>query len=80
MEKQVIIHEGFSPNNDGVNDMFVLRAIHLYPNNSFTVFNRWGNVVFKADPYQNNWDGSATVGVRIGEQLPTGVYYYILDL
>jgi gliding motility-associated-like protein len=73
--------EGFSPNGDGVNDNYVIRGLHLYPNNSFTVFNRWGNMVYKAEPYNNQWDGTSTVGLSIGgDQLPTGVYFYIFDL
>ncbi len=75
------IPQGFSPNGDGVNDVFFIRGIKYYPNNDFTVLNRWGNVVYKKKGYANTWDGKAVEGFKIGgDDLPEGTYYYILDL
>ena len=75
------IPEGFSPNGDGVNDLFVIRGIQNYPNNSFLIYNRWGNKVFEAKPYQNNWDGKSDFGLILsGDELPIGTYFYLLDL
>ncbi len=73
--------EGFSPNNDGTNDLFVIRGIDRFPANTFVIFNRWGNKIFEASPYKNEWDGKSTMGVRIGgDELPVGTYFYLLDL
>ncbi len=75
------IPEGFSPNNDGTNDLFVIRGIQNYPSNSFMIFNRWGDKVFEATPYENTWDGRSTLGLTLGDEaLPVGTYFYILDL
>ena len=75
------IPEGFSPNGDGINDLFVIRGIQNYPANKIVIYNRWGNKVFEASPYLNNWDGKATTGLRVnGNDLPTGTYFYLLDL
>ncbi|MGM0408202.1 MAG: gliding motility-associated C-terminal domain-containing protein, partial [Bacteroidota bacterium] len=75
------IPEGFSPNGDGINDVFVIRGIQNYPDNSFVIFNRWGNKVFESSPYQNTWDGKPTKAFNIGDdELPVGTYFYILDL
>jgi gliding motility-associated-like protein len=75
------IPQGFSPNGDGVNDVFVIRGISIYPNNKLTIINRWGNVVFEKDNYDNTWDGKSTQGIRFGgDELPDGTYFYILDL
>jgi len=75
------IPEGFSPNGDGINDVFFIRGIDNYPNNVFTVFNRWGDKVYAANSYQNTWDGKTTMGVRVGgDELPVGTYFYLLDL
>jgi len=41
----------------------------LYPNNQLTILNRWGHVVYKAAPYQNNWYGTFE-----GKDLPDGTY------
>jgi gliding motility-associated-like protein/uncharacterized repeat protein (TIGR01451 family) len=75
------IPDGFSPNGDGTNDLFVIRGIVNYPNNTFVIFNRWGNKVFQASPYLNNWNGHSMFGLRVGgDELPVGTYFYVLDL
>jgi gliding motility-associated-like protein/uncharacterized repeat protein (TIGR01451 family) len=78
---EFFIPDGFSPNSDGINDLLVIRGINYYPNNTFGIYNRWGNKVFEARPYQNKWNGKSTFGLRVGgDDLPVGTYFYILDL
>ena len=73
--------EVFTPNDDGKNDYFEIPNLELYPNNSIVIFNRWGNKVFEASPYLNDWDGRNHFGLRIGgDRLPAGTYFYILNL
>jgi len=75
------IPEGFSPNADGINDVFFIRGLDYYPGNSITIFNRWGDKVFDANPYKNDWDGTSALGLRVGGNvLPEGTYFYVLDL
>lgn len=75
------IPEGFSPNGDGINDAFVIRGILNFPENTFVIFNRWGNKVYETSSYKNTWDGKTTLGLRVGgDELPIGTYFYILDL
>ena len=75
------IPEGFSPNGDGVNDYFVIEGLEVYPENTIIIFNRWGNKVFEASPYNNDWDGINMFGITIGgNQLPEGTYFYIIKL
>ncbi|MDQ3109122.1 MAG: ice-binding family protein [Bacteroidota bacterium] len=75
------IPDGFSPNGDGTNDLFVIRGILNFPSNTFVIYNRWGNKVFEANPYQNTWNGTSTSGLQVGgDQLPVGTYFYVLDL
>ncbi len=77
----LFIPEVFSPNADGINDKFVILGLERYPNNSVIIINRWGNKVFEAAPYNNDWDGTNQFGITIGgNQLPVGTYYYILNL
>ncbi len=71
--KGLIIYNGMTPNNDGLNDYFTIDGIEDYPNNELSVYNRWGNMVYSAKAYNNNWDGSWN-----GKLLPDGTYYYIL--
>jgi gliding motility-associated-like protein len=59
----------------------VIRGISNYPNNKLTILNRWGNVVFEKDNYENTWDGKSMQGIRFGgDDLPDGTYFYLLDL
>jgi gliding motility-associated-like protein len=76
------IPEIFSPNGDGKNDTWEIKGLENYPNNNVTVFNRWGDQVFKAEPYKNDWDGTNTGDKSILGKgaLPAGTYYFILDL
>ncbi|MCA1760511.1 MAG: gliding motility-associated C-terminal domain-containing protein, partial [Bacteroidales bacterium] len=80
------IPNAFSPNNDGVNDYFEIQGIEHYQGNSIEIFNRWGNRVYRADNYgietsPTFWDGKSNTGVRLGnEDLPSGTYFYVLDL
>lgn len=77
----LFIPEGFSPNMDGINDVLVLRGIENYPTNKIEIYNRWGQKVFEASPYTNNWDGQSQTGIRLGgNQLPNGTYFYLLNL
>lgn len=74
------ISKGFSPNDDGINDKFIIGDLTLYPNNSLTIINRWGNKVYEAKPYNNDWDGTAQMGVRLGgDELPQGTYFFLFD-
>ncbi len=76
-----IIPEIFTPNGDGKNDVFEISGLDSYPNNSLQIFNRWGNPVYNAKPYKNDWDGSPNTAGKTGSsKLPTSTYFYILDL
>ncbi len=73
----LFIPQGFSPNNDGTNDLFVIRNV----NNrkiAIQIFNRWGNRVHQSNDYQNDWNGRCTEGVYLGQDLPPGTYFYII--
>ena len=69
------VKSGFSPNGDGVNDMFHIQGLQVYPENELQVFNRWGNLVFSQKGYKNLWSGDWN-----NEELPDGTYFYILTL
>ncbi len=67
---------GFSPNNSGLNDFFVIKGLENSSSNRLVVFNRQGNEVYRAFNYQNDWDGRN----RNGNILPNDTYYYILEV
>ena len=66
-------------NGDGINDTFVVPILEAdpdeHPDNEIVIFNRWGDVVHRAAPYRNDWDGTNN-----GQRLPEGTYYYVLRL
>lgn len=71
---------GFSPNGDGINDLFKIENAGT-KRISFEVFNRWGNRVYRSADYKNDWDGKSNEGIRIGGgELPEGTYFYIVIL
>lgn len=69
---QLMIPNAFSPNGDGVNDVWLINGIEAYPMSQLKVFNRWGNVVYEEfGGIDQFWDGG---------EYPTGTYYYVLNL
>lgn len=69
------IPNSITPNNDGINDSFWVTNIEFYPDNEIKIYNRWGDLIYKDSGYMNDWEGK-----KDGELLPTGTYYYVLDL
>ena len=67
-------------NNDGMNDVWEIKNLNYYPNNSVKIYNRWGTPIFQAAPYLNNWQGQSDASLSIGNELTSGTYYYILEL
>jgi len=78
----IIIARGFSPNNDGENDTWVITGIENFPDNHVQLFNRWGNSVLDVRGYSNDFEGISNEPGTISknEKLPVASYYYIIDL
>jgi gliding motility-associated-like protein len=72
-------YNGISPNGDGNNDVWKIRGIEKYPDNTVLIFNRWGDKLREFANYNNtshSWDGKN----ENGKPLPNGTYFYILDV
>jgi gliding motility-associated-like protein len=73
----LLIPDGFSPNDDGINDVFdILFLNDLYPNFKLSIFNRYGDIIYEGDINSPKWDGTWKGNNTV---LPVGVYFYILE-
>ena len=83
----IIVHNAFSPNGDGINDVFSVDNISdtiCYPDNSIEIYNRWGVLVFETKNYNNqsnNFEGISRGRTTIAQSsgLPAGTYFYVLN-
>ncbi|MDF1672158.1 MAG: gliding motility-associated C-terminal domain-containing protein [Vicingaceae bacterium] len=67
----------FTPNRDGMNDLFKLDLPNEVSNcTNITIFNRWGIKLFDSQGLNIGWDGRTTAGVKV----PVGTYFYIIDI
>lgn len=72
------IPNGFSPNGDGMNDTWVVPGIEAFPNNELYIYNRWGDLIFKSAPYNNEWEGQSNAGIGGSSKVGDGTYFYVL--
>lgn len=74
------IYNGFTPDGDHINDEWIIDFIELFPRNRVEIYNRWGQPVYRASPYDNNanvWRGENNQNGN--EPLPDGTYFYVVD-
>ncbi len=69
----LMIPEGFSPNGDGNADTWVIQGAERLTKSEVYITNRWGNKVYTASPYNNDWGGESLSGGK----LAPGTYYYV---
>jgi gliding motility-associated-like protein len=72
-DHKVITYNTISPNGDGMNDKWVIDNISTFPGAIVTIYNRYGQVIYQTDNYQNDWQGTYN-----GADLPEGTYYYTI--
>ena len=70
----------FSPNADGVNDVFYPRGRGLFKIKSLVIFNRWGEAIFEKRSFNANDASAGWDGTFKGSKLTPDVYVYILEL
>ncbi len=82
-EDDLEIFNSMTVNGDDLNDVFVIRGIEQYPNNTVIIYNRWGVEVYNVEGYgQDNkfFRGISEGRVTVSQsaELPKGTYFYIL--
>jgi gliding motility-associated-like protein len=75
--REVEIPQFYTPNGDGTNDFFEIRNLVIYPNNTLKIFNRWGDLVYEKENYDNSWGGESNSN---SNELPSGTYFYVFDI
>lgn len=75
IEVPLVIPNTFTPNNDGINDTWVIKNLDTYQKYTVQIFNRNGESLFFSNRYSQPWDGKYK-----GAKLPAGTYYYVIDL
>ncbi|MDN5286319.1 MAG: Beta-mannanase/endoglucanase precursor [Mucilaginibacter sp.] len=78
-DETIIVHQGLSPNGDGINDFLLIEGLNAYPNNTLTIMNRNGVKVFETKGYDNGskvFDGHSNI---TGTMQQAGTYFYSLD-
>lgn len=79
---EVLVYNGVTPDGDGINDFMLIQFIDIIEgakNNQVTIMNRWGDIVFELDNYDNAsrvFTGNSTNG----KELPNGTYLYKVNL
>lgn len=74
VKTKIQIPTGFTPNDDNVNETWVLEGIEDYFNAEVKIFNRWGDEIFSTKNYQNN----PFNGKKDNSTFPMGTYYYVI--
>ncbi len=71
---KLFFYSAFTPNGDGDNDFFYIGNLEKFPDNNLKIYNRYGKLIYSATNYANDWDGT-----YLGNQIPTGTYFYIFS-
>ncbi len=71
----VDVPNAFSPNIDERNDTWKITGLSSYTRSLISVYDRWGQEVFRSIGYPFAWDGKMR-----GQDVPAGTYYYVIEL
>ena len=64
----------FTPNGDGINDVWNISGIQYYENCLVIVYDRWGQKVYEQKNSYTPWDGKTGLGIPV----PDASYYYVI--
>jgi gliding motility-associated-like protein len=78
--ENIFIPNTFSPNGDGMNDLFYVRGRGLTKIRSIKIFNRWGQQIFTQNNVIANDTGAGWDGTFKGQPLSPEVYIYMVEV
>ena len=70
------LYNTITPNGDGINDVWQINPVFLYPDSEVLIYNRWGKKVFESEGYKTKFEGNKSSGTKLVE----GVYFYVIKL
>ena len=76
----IFIPNTFSPNNDGVNDIFYPRGTGVFNIKNFRIFSRWGEVLYEKANFNANDASAGWDGTYKGKKMNPDVFVYIIDI
>ncbi len=71
---KLYVPSAFTPNNDGLNDVFRARFGENITDFKLQIYNRWGQIIFESNDIRNGWDGNLK-----GSHQPNGVYVWMIN-
>lgn len=75
VDEKITVPNTFTPNGDGINDIWEIKKLNTYDESKLYIYNRNGELVYSSIGYSIPWNGTYQ-----GKPLPVGVYYYVIDL
>jgi len=79
-KSKIYVPAAFTPNNDGLNDRFMLKGSGIKQVKYLRIYNRWGELVFERNNFQMNDAGSAWDGTHRGLKVPGGAYIFMAEM
>ncbi len=81
---ELVVYNAISPDENGSNDYFMIEGIECYPDNKVQIFNRWGQIVYEKEQYDNRdnvFRGFSEVKgtIKGTDGLQAGTYFYIIQ-
>jgi len=73
-ECKIVIPNVFTPNNDNINDLFLLDHTCTFTSFKIDIYNRWGRLMFTTTDISEFWDGAAN-----GKTVTDGVYFWVMN-
>lgn len=74
-DSEYFIPNVFTPNQDGINDLFLISSKSL-ASFEMKIYNRWGQMIFESNAYNEGWDGRT----KSGQKVPAGTYFYRISM
>lgn len=72
----LVVPQVITANGDGKNDTWEIQGLENFGTARVTILNRWGNIIFETNDYQNDWAGLSNQGKEVSDD----TYFYILEL